>query len=96
MDILVDDEPDTCMVYQMTLEDAGYECISYTDPVKALQEFRRAYYNLILLGIKMFELCEKIREVDRAVHIIFITATEQYYERFRTQHYPELGKVNYI
>jgi len=56
MDILVDDEPDTCMVYQMTLEDAGYECISYTDPVKALQEFRLAYYNLILLGIKMFEL----------------------------------------
>ena len=99
--LLVDDEPDTCMVYQMTLEDAGYECISYTDPVKALQEFRLAYYNLILLDIKMpvlngFELCEKIREVDRAVHIIFITATEQYYERFRTQHYPELGKVNYI
>jgi PleD family two-component response regulator len=47
--LLVDDEPDTCMVYQMTLEDAGYECISYTDPVNALQEFRPAYYDLILL-----------------------------------------------
>jgi hypothetical protein len=26
--LLVDDEPDICMVYQMVLEDAGYECIS--------------------------------------------------------------------
>jgi CheY-like chemotaxis protein len=33
--LLVDDEPDLCMVYQIVLEDAGYECISYTDPVKS-------------------------------------------------------------
>jgi CheY-like chemotaxis protein len=42
-----------------------------------------------------FELCKKIREVDR-LHIVFITAAEAYYEKFRTQHYPQLGKVNYI
>jgi two-component SAPR family response regulator len=45
--------------------------------VKALQEFRRNYYDLILLDIKMpilngFELCEKIRELDKAVHISFL------------------------
>ena len=51
--LLVDDEPDICMVYQIVLEDAGYECISYTDSVKALQEFRPTYYDLILLDIKM-------------------------------------------
>jgi CheY-like chemotaxis protein len=99
--LVVDDEPDICMVYQIALEDAGYECISYTDPIKALQEFRSNYYNLILLDIKMpalngFELCKKIRQVDKTLHIIFITASEEYYERFRTQHYPELGKINYI
>jgi CheY-like chemotaxis protein len=99
--LLVDDEPDICMVYQIVLEDAGYQCTSYTDPVKALQEFKLYFYDLILLDIKMpvqngFELCRKIREVDRAVHIIFITASEEYYEQFRTQHYSELGKVNYI
>jgi PleD family two-component response regulator len=33
--LLVDDELDTCMVYQIVLQDAGYECIPYTDPVKA-------------------------------------------------------------
>ena len=78
------------MVYQIVLEDAGYECTSYTDPVKALQEFKPYFYDLILLDIKMpvlngFELCRKIREVDRSVHIIFITASE-YYEQFRTLH----------
>jgi CheY-like chemotaxis protein len=99
--LLVDDEPDICMVYQIVLQGAGYECKSYTDSVKTLQEFRVDYYDLILLDIKMpvlngFELCKKIREVDRTVHIIFITASEAYYEMFRGQHFPELGKINYI
>jgi CheY-like chemotaxis protein len=99
--LVVDDEPDTCIVYQIVLQDAGYECISYTDSVKALQEYRPFYYDLILLDIKMpvlngFELCKKIREVDKPVHIVFITASEAYYEKFRGQHFPELGKINYI
>jgi DNA-binding response OmpR family regulator len=99
--LLVDDEPDICRVYQIVLEDAGYECISYTDSVKALQEFRANYYDLLLLDIKMpvlngFELCKKIREIDKPVHIIFITASEAYYEKFRGQHFPELSKINYI
>jgi CheY-like chemotaxis protein len=99
--LLVDDEPDICMVYQIVLEDAGFECISYTDSVKALQEYKPYFYDLILLDIKMtilngFELCKKIREIDKTVHIVFITASEAYYEKFRSQHFPELGKINYI
>jgi CheY-like chemotaxis protein len=99
--LLVDDEPDICMVYQIVLQDAGYECKPYIDSVKALQEFRVNYYDLILLDIKMpvlngFELCKKIRELDNTTHIVFITASEEYYEKFRSQHFPELGKINYI
>jgi CheY-like chemotaxis protein len=102
--LLVDDEPDICMVYQIVLEDAGYECISYTDSVKALKEFKPGCYDLILLDIKMpvlngFKLCKKVREIDKNVHIVFITAAhtaEEYYEKFRSQHFPELGKINYI
>src|ERR671930_2155746 len=95
--LLVDDEPDICMVYQMVLEDAGYECIPYTDPIKALKEFRIDYYDLILLDIKMpvldgFELCKKIREVDKIVQIIFITAAEEsFYKNFGKQYYPQLS-----
>ena len=92
--LLVDDEPDTCMVYRIVLEDAAYECKSYTNSIKALQEFRSDYYGLILLDIKMpvlngFELCEKIREVDKTVKVIFITAGEDYYEQLRTRSHPD-------
>lgn len=94
--LLVDDEPDHCMVYQIVLEGAGYECIPYTDSVKALQEFRPSYYGLVILDIKMpkldgFALCEKIRELDKTVQIIFITASEGYYENFRKEYYPALS-----
>ena len=91
------------LLYQLVLEDAGFECIPYTDSVKALKEFRPYYYDLILLDIKMpilngFELRKKIREVDNTVHIIFITASELFYENIREKRYPELvnNSINYI
>ena len=97
--LLVDDEPDTCMTFQTVLEDAGYECSCYTDSVKALNEFRPSYYDLGLVDIKMpmlngFELCKKIRELDNNVQIIFITASEEYYEKSRSQYYRELLSNN--
>ena len=39
---------------------------------------------------------QKDKRVDKIVHIIFITASEAYYEKFRSQRFPELGKINYI
>jgi CheY-like chemotaxis protein len=64
--LLVDDEQDSCLVYQIVLENAGFRCVSYTDSVKALQEFKPYFYDLVILDIKMpvldgFELCRKIR-----------------------------------
>jgi CheY-like chemotaxis protein len=95
--LVVDDEPDTCLSYQIVLEGAGYECKSYTNPVKALQEFRPAFYDLILLDIKMpvlngYELCKKIIEIDNTTQIIFITALKEY-DKLRKQSYPELGSI---
>jgi len=93
--LVVDDEPDSCLVYQTVLQGAGYECNSYTDSVKVMQEFVPSYYDLILLDIKMpklngFELCKKIGEVDKTVKVIFITASEDYYKNIKDQFYPEL------
>jgi DNA-binding response OmpR family regulator len=86
------------MVYQIVLEDAGYECISYADSAKALREFRPNYYDLILFDIKMpvldgFELCKKIREIDNKIQIIFITASEEHYNKIKKQNYPELESI---
>jgi len=80
----------------MVLKAAGFECISYTDSAKALQEFKPDYYDLVILDIRMpkldgFALCEKIRKVDREVQIIFITAGEAYYENSRKQYYSAIS-----
>jgi DNA-binding response OmpR family regulator len=97
----VEDDSDISTLYQIILEDAGFECISFTDSVKALQEFRPGYYDLILLDIKMpildgVELCKKIREVDKSIRIIFITASGEFYKKIREERYPELINYNNI
>src|SRR5919197_3581409 len=51
--LLVDDEPDICMVYQIVLQDAGYECIPYTNSVKALKEFRL----IIMIWLSLISNC---------------------------------------
>ena len=46
-----------------------------------------------------FELCKKIREVDKTAKIIFITAGEGYYEQLRIQAYTDLindANIKYI
>jgi CheY-like chemotaxis protein len=98
--LIVDDEPDTCTVYQIVSEDAGYECVSYIDLVKALQEFRSGYYDLVILDIKMPVLnglnSKKIIELDKNIPIIFITALPERYKDIIDQSYPELRNTIYI
>jgi DNA-binding response OmpR family regulator len=100
--LLVDDEPDVCMVYQMVLQTAGYDCIYYTDSVKALNEFVPNYYDLILLDVKMpvldgFELHKKIRDLDRNIQIIFATAGGEYHDEIVKQlSIEENNKFTYI
>jgi len=96
--LIVDDELDVCTVYQIALQEANFECISYTNEAKALQEFKPYFYDLILLDIKMpmingFELCKKIRQIDNNTRIIFITASKEFYASFRKEHYPELSNI---
>ena len=49
-----------------------------------------------LLYVIFLDLSFARREIDRTVHIIFITASEAYYEKFRDHHFPEIGKIYYI
>ncbi|HEX5519727.1 MAG TPA: response regulator [Candidatus Nitrosocosmicus sp.] len=89
---IVDDEPDLASICKMVLEDEGYEVDEFTDSLLALSKFKPGVYELIILDIKMpdmdgFDLYKKIKELDNNVKVCFLTASEMYYENYRSKEY---------
>ena len=79
--LLVDDEEDVTLVFELTLRNKGYIVDAFTDPNKALSAFKSGYYDLIILDYRMAELnglefILNVRKVDRLVKAILITAWE--------------------
>ena len=88
--LIIDDEQDIANILQLTLERYGFKTDAYTDPVLAYNNFRDGQYDLVILDIKMpgvdgFHLYQKIRRIDGKVKMIFLTASEYYYEQFRKE-----------
>ena len=95
--LLVEDEKDLSVVFNMVLEDGGYEVDCFTDPLLALKNFEAGFYDLVILDIKMpemdgFELHRQLKKIDNAIKICFLTASEMYYEEFRKEEYCGLDK----
>jgi DNA-binding response OmpR family regulator len=79
--LLVDDDPDASLSLSILLRDRGFDVDSFTSPSDALKHFRRNYYDLLVLDVRMpnmdgFELYRAIREVDTKAKICFFTAAE--------------------
>ena len=79
--LLVDDDPDANLSLSIILRDRGFDVDSFTSPSDALKYFRRNYYDLLVLDVRMpnmdgFELYRAIREVDTKAKICFFTAAE--------------------
>ena len=96
--LLVEDEQDLSDVFNMVLEDGGYEVDCFTEPVLALKNFKTGLYDLVILDIKMpemdgFELHRQLKKIDNAIKICFLTASEMYYEEFRKEEYCGLDKI---
>ena len=77
--LLVDNEPDIALGFEMGLEDNGFEVDSFNDPILALSSFKQGLYSLALFDIRMpklngFELYKEIRKIDDKVKICFMTA----------------------
>jgi DNA-binding response OmpR family regulator len=85
--LFVDDELDIAFTLKTTLEEKGlFQVDTFHDAEYALSEFRPDYYDLALLDIRMpkmngFQLCRKIRQLDKKLKICFLTATELLYYR---------------
>jgi DNA-binding response OmpR family regulator len=83
--LVVDDEPDICLVLKIVLEKNGFIVNYYYNPILALDEFKSKFYDLIILDIQMpdmngFQLYREIKKRDITAKICFITASESLFD----------------
>ena len=87
--LLIDDEPDIAYLVKVGLERNGFEVDGYTDPILALQNFRRGLYSLLVLDIKMpkidgIQLLERIKKEDEKIRVCFFTASEEFASNYKS------------
>lgn len=80
--LLAEDEPKLGQVVQQELIRQGYETDIATDGIIAERLFKENTYSLILLDINLplkngFEFCKSIRQIDKDIPIIMLTALGQ-------------------
>lgn len=89
--LIVDDDPDITNSFSLCLEDTGlFEIEAFNDSAEALSNFKSDSYDLVLLDIKMpklngFELCDKIKRLDRKVKVCFISAFDPYSDELKDE-----------
>ena len=80
--LIVDDEEDITFIFKIILEDANYKVDTFNDPIEALSNYKKNYYDLILLDLKLpsisgTELYNRILDMDGNTRICFLTSSEQ-------------------
>ena len=86
--MIIDDDKDITDLFAIYLESNGYIVNAYTNPVEAINNFRKNSYDLILLDLKMptmdgMTIYHKIREIDNNVLICFTTADINYIKQLQ-------------
>ena len=95
--MVVDDEYDITFTLQAGLEDGGFDVDAFTDPESVLSSFKPGLYDLILIDIMMpkmdgFVFYERLKTIDPAVKVCFLTASEMYREEVREAEHCALNK----
>jgi DNA-binding response OmpR family regulator len=79
--MVVDDEEELANLFSNFLERSGFNSVSFTDPLLALEHFSQnpERYSLVLTDLKMpeldgIQLAKRIREHNSSVAILLITA----------------------
>ena len=85
----------------LALEYYGFKVETFTDPQKALSNYKPSYYDLVILDITMpkmdgFQLYDEIKKKDQKAKVCFLTASELYYEEFRKKEYNAIDKNLFI
>ena len=86
--MIIDDDKDITDLFAIYLESNGYNVDAYTNPVEAINNFRKNSHDLIILDLKMpkmdgMTLYHKIKEIDNNVIICLTTADINYIANLR-------------
>ncbi len=98
--LIVDDEPDVNLALRIVLEDNSFIVDSFNDPLRALENFKANFYDLIILDIKMpkkdgFEVYKEILKIDNRVKVCFLTAGDINYRSLKGT-FPTLDENQFI
>lgn len=81
--IVVDDEPELASLFKEFLNKKGYDVVTFTDSVLALEYYKETTgkYSMIITDLRMPGLCgidlaKSVREFDSKVKIFLMTAFE--------------------
>ena len=81
--VVVDDEPELASLFKAFLKNQGYDVVSFTDPVLALEYYKKTSdkHSLIITDLRMpgicgIDLAMKVREFDNKIKIFLMTAFE--------------------
>ncbi len=96
--LIVEDDTDLVKLIKINLEDQGYDVSTASDGVKALELFEKKSPSLIILDIMLprmdgFEVCKQIRQTDRKVPILMLTAKAEEVDKILGL---ELGADDYM
>src|SRR3712207_1303526 len=76
--LIADDDPAIANLVRMALDDPRYEVVAATNGLDAIQQFRQAHFDLVILDVMMpyvdgFEATQRIRETSD-VPIVILTS----------------------
>jgi CheY-like chemotaxis protein len=80
---VVDDEADIVATFSHALEYHSFSVTGFTDPNRALSDFKLGFYDMIILDVRMprlngFELARALWQIDGKAPICLMTAFEIY------------------
>jgi DNA-binding response OmpR family regulator len=86
--LIIDDDRDINNLFKIYLEHDNFQVDSYTDPVDALNYFKKDEYDLILLDLKMpqidgITLYQALKKTDENLIICLITADMSYLQKLK-------------
>jgi len=88
----IDDSPQVCAILEEILQQAGYRCATYQDPIRACAQLLQQQPDLVFLDLVMpttsgYEICARLRKVPalKNTPIILLTAHVGILDRVRAK-----------